>query len=592
MDGKKQKGKDFALAAFLRTARILVFTILFLGIGFRISADSVQRRQGPPDGFPARLAEEVPEEPAEEETEPPEPVQRQELRDILRPTYMIYYDVVTDDVIEEAKRYDIVILHPRSGNLTREKVREIQSAGTYVLGYLSVGEDLRTHGMTPEQMLQDERFTGDGTGPRVDPRAPDAKGLGGMNPMGASSAGGAGFASYYLDDNDHDGLPDFNPSFLCAYTNMGDPSWFDALDAMTLDGADKVPGIREILTDSYGRGLGCDGLFLDTIDTCAPNRYTSDQDPNRTRFEWTAPGAALFMERLKEAYPDKYILQNRGLFFYNYQFPHYEYSPRKYVDFLMFESYMLDSNPETLYQETYFAENKYMYGPKIIAEANRPDGFRILSLGYAEGPPEYRLKETLLGNADEGLDILLEDMRQAQDEAGFSHYITDGYLMLPNHFVLDHDEKADDTPPYWTSVHNLSGVYPYEAPAPRTGIGQVEPVEGGVVVRWDLAVDKNGVDYTLYYQKTPFDFEGDPDLTAAERVTLVPEVGAGYGYNAPPESYPYQALVEGLDPGETYYFVIRAKDRSPEGNEEKNTAAAAGVPLGPGGGEAAAGDPE
>ena len=55
---------------------------------------------------------------------------------------------------------------PRRGS--RSQVREIQSAGACVLGYLSIGEDLRTAGMTPEDMLKDWRFTGDGSGPRVD----------------------------------------------------------------------------------------------------------------------------------------------------------------------------------------------------------------------------------------------------------------------------------------------------------------------------------------------------------------------------------------------------------------------------------------
>jgi len=35
------------------------------------------------------------------------------------------------------------------------------------LGYISIGEDLRTLGITSEQMLKDKRFKGDGTGPRV-----------------------------------------------------------------------------------------------------------------------------------------------------------------------------------------------------------------------------------------------------------------------------------------------------------------------------------------------------------------------------------------------------------------------------------------
>lgn len=584
MDSEKRKKYRLGLAMFLKTARTLIFTVLVFRLGHWVWETAPWERIEIPE-VPVLAEEEPPaEEPAPEEEETPvhypPPVRAMELREIRRPTYMIYYGVVDDAVIEEAVKYDIVILYPRPGELTREKVWKIQQGGAYVLSYLSVGEDQRTNGMTAEQMLQDGRFTKDGTGPRVDPRAPGTKSLDGIEALGAPSPGGSGFASFYLDDNDHDGLPDFNQSFRCAYTNIGDPSWFDTLNSMTLDGPDGVFGIREILTDDYGRGLGCDGLLLDTIDTCAPNEYTGDEDPNRTRFEWTAPGVVRFMERLKEEYPDKYLLQNRGLFFYNYQYPHCAFSPREYIDFLLFESYMLDSNPDALYQEAHFQGNKHVYRPKILAEANRPDGFRILSLGYAEGPEEYRLRETLLGNTEEGLDILLEDMRQAEDESGFSHYITDRDLMLPNHFVLDHRETLDSAPPCWTSVHHRSDVYPYEAPSPRTGIGQAEPAAGGVMVRWDVAMDKNGVDYTLYYQKAPFDFERDPDLTAAERLTLVPDIGEGYAYQAPPESYPYQALVEGLDPGETYYFVIRAKDRSPAGNEEKNTVVAEAVPLG------------
>ena len=99
-----------------------------------------------------------------------------------------------------------------------------------------------------------------------------------------------------------------------------------------------------------------------------------------------------FAKRLKEDYPDKYVLQNRGLFFYNYALPHFDYMPGEYIDFLLFESFMLDSAGGYLYHEGYFHDNKNVYTPKIIAEANRPGGFRVLSLGYAEGPEEYRLK--------------------------------------------------------------------------------------------------------------------------------------------------------------------------------------------------------
>lgn len=499
--------------------------------------------------------------------------------EVSKPSYMIYYGVLDESIIETAKQYGVCILHPKMGNITREQVQEIQESGTLVLGYISIGEDLRTAGMTPEEMLEDKRFTADGTGPRVDPRPADAAELDHIDILGKESPGGTGYASYYLDDNDFDGKPDINVNFNCAFTNIGDPAWFEELDKMTMDGIDKIPGIREILTDEYGRGLGCDGLFLDTIDTCAPNYYTDDSDSYKTRFEWTAPGVASFMKHLKEAYPDKLILQNRGIFFYNPQLPHYKYAPRAYVDYLMFESYMLDSNTTSLFNENFYADNKYNYAPKLIAEAARPDGFKILSLGYAEGPEEYRLKDTLLGKSTVGLDILMEDMNQAQNNAGFMHYITDGGVTLVNDFVITHEEKEDDSPPVWSSVYNDSTTYPYQEPKPRVGIGQAEPIPNGMIVRWDVALDKNDVIYTLYYQNKPFDFENDPDLKEAKALELVPEVGEGYINGAGADIYPYQTAIEELNAGETYYFLIRAKDDSENQNEEKNTVVKEGVPL-------------
>jgi hypothetical protein len=100
-----------------------------------------------------------------------------------------------------------------------------------------------------------------------------------------------------------------------------------------------------------------------------------------------------------------------------------------------------------------------------------------------------------------------------------------------------------------------------------------------MTVRWDVAVDRSGVEYTLYYQKTPFDFAADPDLENAEKMALIPDVGDGYQYGAGPDTWPYQAAVENLDAGETYYFVIRARDLSQSGHEEKNTVVLEGVPL-------------
>lgn len=485
-------------------------------------------------------------------------------------SYLIYYGVLNDEIINTCKKYEVVILHPKMGNITRDQIQEIRASGTIVLGYIAIGEDLRTAGMTPEQMLQDKRFTGDGTGPRVDPRPAGETSLDGIDISGLPSPGGTGYASYFLDDNNFDGRPDINPIFNCAFTNIGDPAWFEALDQMTIDGQDQIPGIKEILTDEYGRGLGCDGLFLDTIDTCAPNIYTDDNSPNKTKFEWTAPGVAEFTKHLKEEYPDKLVLQNRGIFFYNPVLPHFKYNPRAYVDYVMYESYHLDSNTDTLYFEGYANDNRYNYAPRLVAEASRPDGFQVLSLGYAEGPAEYHLKDTLMGYSTEGLDILMEDMNVAE-EAGFMHYITDGGVVLVNDFVITHEETADDTAPIWTSTYNASTAWPPEAPEPRVGVQEVVPIKDGVILRWDVALDKNHVSYILYYQTEPFDFEKDPNLENAESLELIPEMGEGYENGVGPNVYPYQAQLDELDHKKTYYFLIRARDLSDNHNEDDNT---------------------
>src|SRR6185503_5692112 len=119
------------------------------------------------------------------------------------------------------------------------------------------------------------------------------------------------------------GIPDRNAVFGGSFVNAGDPQWFDALDAMRLDSTDRVSGLREVLTTAYGRGLGCDGVFMDTFDTCAPNAWTDASSTNQSEFEWTAAGFRAFTQRLRDRYPDRIILQNRGLFFFDPRLPHY-----------------------------------------------------------------------------------------------------------------------------------------------------------------------------------------------------------------------------------------------------------------------------
>jgi hypothetical protein len=509
--------------------------------------------------------------------------------------YLMSYGPWDSASIAVAKNYDVVVVHPSQG-LTRSIVEQIQqgndpgdaSDDVIVLGYISIGEDLRTSNVSDEEMQADPRFVGDGSGPRVDPRGhlPQGGALDGINPLGAPSPGGTGYASWYLDDNSvdalgfGDGRPDRNVHFGACFVNAGDPKWFDVVNNMTLDGPDHLAGLREIMELGYGRGLGCDGVFLDTFDTCGPNSFTSPSSPNPSEFEWTAPGFSSFLARLRQAYPDRVLLQNRGLFFFDPRHPHYQFTTRTYVDLVLFESVRLNSNPAEGINPLFSNDNRYNVAPKLMAEANRPDGFRVVSLGYAEGPPGRMSSQTLVGGSTLGMDLLLEDIRIAEQENGFRHYLTNAPVTLVNDFVRTHAQRNDGTPPVWSSTYNAntSGGIP-SPPDPRPGVQELVPGPASLTVRWDVALDLNAVRYAVYLQTQPFDFGADPNLTRATRIVLSPEIGAGYAAGPGPSTFPYEATVGGLTPGQTYYVVLRAFDTSPAANEEKNQQVKAAAPF-------------
>ncbi len=492
--------------------------------------------------------------------------------------YMIYYGALNDEVIEMAKTYPIVILHPAQANLTREQVANIQKGidrddprdDVKVFGYISIGEDVRTTGKTALQMKGDPRFIGDGSGPRVDPRGafPDSNPhLKGIDVKGAPSPGGTGFASYYLDDNDFDGAPDINKAFNGAFVNAGDPNWYQTLNLMRKDSSDGIHGLREILSTDYGRGLGCDGIFLDTIDTCAPNSYTDKTSFNQSEFEWTAPGATQFVKRLRSEYPDKYIAQNRGLFFFHPNLPQYQYTTRPYVDYVVFESFRMDSSPSAVFSPLTFADNSNNFAPKIAAEAGRPDGFVVLGLSYAEGPASQISSDTLIGKSDIGKSLLFEEL-SLYNRFGFIPYITNGWITLVNDFAKNNGFMKDTFPPTWSSTLNLDTTWPATLPVARVGLQQAVAGEKSVTLSWDVALDQSKVSYHAYFSRTPFDFAADVNLTKTTKLLLTPRVGAAYQNGTGPLSFPYEATVTNLAANSQYYFVIRAVDAL--GNEEKN----------------------
>lgn len=511
-------------------------------------------------------------------------------------SYAITYGALSEADINVLKTYPLVIVHPYNGNITRSQIMSIKEGvipsdhtdNPVVLCYISIGEDTRTFELTASDMLKESRFKGDGSGPSVDPRAVGVKSLVGVNPRGIATNGG--FASYYVNDNavicngSADKIPDENFYFKTRFVNAGDPLWYTTVRDMIMDiNTHTPPGLKELLTGNYGKGLGCDGVFLDTVDTAAPNKYTSCSDANHSKSEWTAKGFSDFMRNLRADFPDKVILQNRGLFFFDPREAHYEVSARGVIDIGFFESYYLDNDSATTVSP-YFEDNKYNAAYKIMAEANRPDGFKMLSLGYANGfngPKPGIDIQALTGTSSVGYDILMNDVQESLF-VGFRPYMTSAFVDLVNPFVKNNAVMADSTPPVWQSVYNENYQYIAKPPAPRVGIQKiVSGAAGSVTVSWDVAVDMNKVSYVLYYSVTPFDFN---NLSAATRVVLIPAVGDGYSTiwaASNPDSaigsfFPYQSVISGLHPGTSYDFVIRAIDSL--GNEDSNTVKMSAVP--------------
>lgn len=505
-------------------------------------------------------------------------------------SYAITYGALGPAVIETLKTYPLVIVHPYNGDLTRSQIFQIKQGvdpntsadNVVVLCYISVGEDDRTFGLSDAQMLADARFRGNGSGPSTDPRAAGVRSLVLTPDKIRGTPTNGGYASYYLNDNaircngSADGKPDQNPNFQTRFVNAGDPEWYNVVNSMTIDKNNHTPpGLREMLTTGYGRGLGCDGVFLDTIDTAAPNFFTSCGDTNHTSSEWTAQGFTEFIQRLRNDYQDKVILQNRGLFYFDPRQPQYEVFKRGIIDLGFFESYYLGNNSSTVVSP-FFDDNRYNVAPKIMAEANRPGGFKVLSLGYANGFDAPKtgidLQTLLIGPGGAGYGTLINDLLFAQ-QVGFTPYITSASVDFMNSFVKNNASLVDTTPPQWSSVYNANFDPPL-APAPRVGIQKaVATAPGSVRLSWDVALDMNRVSYRLYYQTTaaPFDF------ATAARLLLTPLPGTGYdqAWNSASPSqalstlYPYQQTITGLQPGATYRFVIRAVDAA--GNEDGNT---------------------
>ena len=466
-------------------------------------------------------------------------------------TYLIYYGNWNTGLVNYARtNYHMVILHPAS-NITSNQIAAIKRgrdniAGTaddvLVLAYLSIGEDDRAG----------SPFAGDGQGPRVDPRASDNDPLSNItNATGAASAGGTRYASYYLNSrNNQNGVPDQNPNFGSYYVNAGAPAWWSVLKGMTKATSGQA-GMDEILGTNVGNAFNCDGLFLDTIDTAAPNTWG-------TAYEWTVPGMQALIQRIHTNYAGKLLMANRGLFFFDPNLKTYPYNIRPYVDMVMFESYYSDSSTNNVTPS--FPDNKYDFAPKLNAEAGRPDGFNVFVVDYNHTPPQPQA-------------IVNQDCVECMSIQGWPLYRTNPSLdeSLNTNSAVWLATNVDTQAPVWDSTA-AQGPTP---PAPRVGVQAVVAGDRSATVYWDVARDQTGpVRYNIYYSAGgPVNF-----ATASKLPHVSPGVPANYSLGTGPGSYPYSCTVTGVQNGLTYSFAVRAEDSSSPPHEDTNAVSIAVVP--------------
>ncbi|MGA2247938.1 MAG: hypothetical protein ABSH48_23375 [Verrucomicrobiota bacterium] len=470
---------------------------------------------------------------------------------------MIYYGSWTPAQVDFARlNFRLVILDVHQ--IKPAQIATIQRgpdniAGTAddvpVLGYVSLGEDSRPGAP----------FVGDRLGPRVDPRSSDSVSLSSItNALGLPSPAGTNYASYYLNSkNSPTGVPDEDGAFGTYYVNAGAPAWWTALKAMTTT-TNGNAGLDELLTTNVGQGFNCSGLFMDTIDTCAPDSFGA------TTYEWTSPGMQGLIQRIRTNYPGKILIGNRGLFFYNSNYKQYAYTLRPYVNLVMFESYFNDSSTNQI--STSFLDNKYDWAPKLNAEAGRPDGFNVVSLDYDHTP--------LLPQS-----IIDQSYEESMGLQGWTHYRTNPSLTsaFNTNAAAWLATNADVSAPVWNSTVAQAA----NAPAPRVGIQQAVAGNQSVTVRWDIADDQTRpVQYNIYYAPvTNLMVTSGLDFAAANELSnVIPALPAAYTNGTGPGIFPYEYTVTGLSNGLSYQFALRAEDSASPAHEDTNTVTLLAVP--------------
>ena len=151
------------------------------------------------------------------------------------------------------------------------------------------------------------------------------------------------------------------------------PTGSPVVDAMTLDGADGVPGLRELLTTElrprprlrrrlprHDRHRGAQPLHARR----ERSTRASSSGP-RPGFVRLRPAAARGVPgQGRSAEPRRCSSSTRATRTTSSR-------PRGAIDFVLFESYRLDSSSEDLWNPYSYPDNRYNVAPKLMAEADR-----------------------------------------------------------------------------------------------------------------------------------------------------------------------------------------------------------------------------
>ena len=467
---------------------------------------------------------------------------------------MIYYGGdFSQSNVDIMKTFDVVVLHPSSTGLTPAIVKELQDSNVqYVLGYISIGED--------SSGVSEGPITLQGTGPiYVDENSLE------------TVYGNGGIASFYVDSvynpntesYQHDSEPDVNGIFGGYYV-YPNSDWRAVLKNMRIGGTPEisqrqfVAGLDQIVGDrdlaalnTKTANFGFDGFFLDTIDTAGS--YAAEG-----WYPWAAEAMQQTVKFISDTYPNKSILANRGSFYFqaglkntDYNVTPIDFSIRPYINAMLFESFMLDSDVTNTGISHYYTDNRDNVLPKLMSEANRPDGFTVTGMDYMMGR-DTDLFDQLFNTSvkDNGWMVYLSVDRS----------ISEIDLLFYN--KLNNAEQILDTaaPKWMTSGNGYS-----ENKAPRVGVQKLEQgsASGDLTVFWDSAKDQSWpVKYNIYVS-TQEDFS---DATKHAAVN--------FEKNTPWNNDPYTNVankftVNNLATG-TYYVRVRAEDSSASNLEEQN----------------------